>query len=122
MNALWVFIGGGLGSLLRFGVSKLLLHWFDESPSFPLATLVSNLLASALLAYIILFSPAKFSESQRHFWAVGFCGGFSTFSTFSLENWLLIDQKAWLYLGLNLALSLALGLLVMLVFSRSVSG
>lgn len=119
MTWLWVFLGGGLGSMLRYAISKLAIATFGTSPNFPLATLFSNILASGLLAFLLLQSPGRLSEAQRSFWAIGFCGGFSTFSTFSLENWVLIDQKAWLYLFLNMILSLGLGLVVMLIASRN---
>ncbi len=117
MTWLWVFIGGGLGSMLRYGISRLLLTYRDTY-SFPWATLSSNLLATALLAYLSFYWSDRLEESQRLFWLVGFCGGFSTFSTFSLENWQLINQKAWGFLAINILLSVALGIFIMILFAK----
>lgn len=122
MNVGWlvaVFVGGGLGSLARFGLSKLILT-LGYRGLFPLATLVTNILASGLLALITLLylQHKNVSELQRLFWIVGFCGGFSTFSTFSYENWLLYRGQHYGFLAANVGVSVALGWLVFVFMSQ----
>ena len=84
MVAFWVFVGGGLGSLARFGIGKATS--LIVSTSFPLGTFISNILACIILAVIVYLLPAKLIV--EHSWltplmVIGFCGGFSTFSSFS---------------------------------------
>jgi CrcB protein len=88
-----VFFGGGLGSLARYGLTRLLLA-LDLRGAFPWATFAANLLASAILAWVVLRMPAYFQgrPALGAFVTVGICGGFSTFSTFSYENFLLFRQ------------------------------
>jgi CrcB protein len=86
-----VFVGGGLGSLVRFGMAR----WRNAySPySFPLGTFAVNIVACFVLGLVVGLAEQKLvlSPLTRIFWAIGFCGGFSTFSTFSYENLLLIQ-------------------------------
>jgi CrcB protein len=81
----FVFIGGGFGSVLRYVIGK----WLNNSESgIPYGTFVANILGSLLIG-IILGLAAKsetLSQSQTLFLATGFCGGFTTFSTFAYEN------------------------------------
>jgi len=82
---LLVFIGGGLGSTLRFIVGR----WLNSTENgIPYGTFATNILGSLLIG-IILGMAAKndgLSESQTLLLATGFCGGFTTFSTFAYEN------------------------------------
>lgn len=87
-----IFVGGGLGSVVRF----LLGRWITtlHQLTFPLGTLVVNVVACFVLGVIVGLADHKqvMSAELRIFWAVGFCGGFSTFSTFSYETVMLLHQ------------------------------
>lgn len=89
MNWLAVFIGGGVGSILRYAVTG----WAKSWPIHPIAgTFISNILASLTLALVVfgVFKNITPGTPTYLFLAVGVAGGFSTFSTFSLENVMLI--------------------------------
>ena len=110
MAFLYVFIGGGLGSLLRYGISLLTVKFW--STQFPTATLISNLLACALLGFLVYIVQIKQADSSpwlNQLLIVGFCGGFSTFSAFSLETLELMNRGNLAYAALNILLSIVLG-------------
>lgn len=114
MAFLYVFIGGGLGSLLRYGISLLTLKYW--SSQFPLATFISNILACTLLGllvYVLQIKQVDNSPWLNQLLIVGFCGGFSTFSAFSLETFELLNRGNIVYASLNIALSIVLGISIL---------
>ena len=119
MNAvLAVFIGGGLGSVARYGITNYSLKMIQSG--FPWGTFVSNMLACLLLALSVIFLKEKFVEQPmwRFFIVTGFCGGFSTFSTFSFENYVLF-RTDHLYLALvNALVSVVVGFLIMVLLFK----
>lgn len=108
--ALLVFLGGGLGSMLRYGIGRWVGGWFSHH--FPLGTLLANVAACFALGIILGMADSRqlMSASSRVFWTIGFCGGFSTFSTFSNDTLSLIQAgftpSALLYIGMSLAMCL----------------
>ena len=110
MKILLVVIGSGLGGALRY----LAPCWIGASKGFPWATLAVNVVGSVLIG---LFSGllarlgGSAAESIRAFAVVGFCGGFTSFSTFSNETFRMLENNQWLsaagYVGLSVAAGFA---------------
>lgn len=115
-----VFLGGGLGSMARFGVTRLLLA-MDIRGVFPWATLLANMLATAILAWAVLRwqDHLQGRDALKAFIAVGFCGGFSTFSTFSYENFLLLRSGLVTHAMANVVLSALAGIALFYLLARS---
>ena len=85
-NILFVFLGGGIGSVARYGISALFRSNFQSV--FPLATLLSNVISCTILALAVGIFGEKImtNSSLTALVVIGFCGGFSTFSAFSFET------------------------------------
>jgi CrcB protein len=82
---LFVFVGGGFGSVLRYVIGK----WLNNSENgIPYGTFAANILGSLLIGVILSYAAKNDVISQNHtlLLATGFCGGFTTFSTFAYEN------------------------------------
>jgi len=111
MNFLLVFIGGGLGSVLRYQIGV----WLQKtSSSLPWATLIANLSACLVFAGVLwIFSLKTVSDSSlKTFLLIGFCGGLSTFSSFGYETFLLFKQGLHLIALLNIFFNTTICLLI----------
>lgn len=90
---LGIFIGGGLGSLCRYGLSD----YFNTNNFFPLGTLLANFVACLILGIIlgVEIKNGPLNGNTRLALITGFCGGFSTFSSYSAETFQLVEQGAY---------------------------
>lgn len=84
-SVLLVFVGGGLGSALRFAIGKYLN---TSANTIPWGTFAANILGSLIIGLVlgIALKNSTFTQNQVLFLTTGFCGGFTTFSTFAYEN------------------------------------
>jgi CrcB protein len=109
---LWVALGGAIGSVARFASTEwVLARW---QTTFPWGTLLVNVLGSLIIGMLAAVSePGRWSLSleARHFLMIGVLGGYTTFSSFSLQTLLLLRGGAALSAGLYVIASVALCLL-----------
>lgn len=107
-QVLLVFFGGGIGSVSRYLLSK----WVNNfETSLPYGTMLSNVLGSLLIGLILgyLAKMPHLSQSQSLLLATGFCGGFTTFSTFAYENHIFFKNGDYLHFFAYTISSLLLG-------------
>jgi CrcB protein len=104
---LLIGLGGALGSILRYGTGLLI-----GPKSFPLAILVINITGSLLIGMVMAYSLKQqaFTTDWKLFLATGLCGGFTTFSAFSLDNLVLFETGKYAMLAANIIASILLGI------------
>jgi len=109
MSYLWVTIGSAIGGLLRYILTRLTLNF---SAGFPYGTILINILGSFVIGYFgtLTLQSGKYavSENLRIFVMIGLCGGFTTFSSFSLQTFDLMRNGAWVRALGNVVLSVVL--------------
>ncbi len=103
-------VGGFLGANLRYSVQTWAAGQWGSS--FPYGTLLANITGSFILAFFITLATqrASVSPALRLFFAVGFLGGYTTFSSFTIETLNLLQEGSWLWGSLNLLGNLLFGL------------
>jgi CrcB protein len=113
MDYLLVALGGALGSVARFGLGQVITARYGDT--FPIATLVINVTGSFLIGFFATLTgtsgPWPLSNTARLFFMVGICGGYTTFSSFSLQSLMLIRNGQILAASLNAILSVVLCLI-----------
>jgi fluoride exporter len=107
LSYLWVMLGGALGTGARFWLSGLVASRFGEF--FPVGTLVINVTGSFAIGFFAALSepqsPFLIAPRFRQFFMIGICGGYTTFSSFSLQTLDLAQDGDWLKAGANALLS-----------------
>jgi len=91
-DALWISIGAVIGANLRFGVSRLAQKYL--SASVPYGTLIVNVTGSVLLGFFMVWTAERVLADPRWrmLFAVGFCGAYTTFSSYSFETYSMLEQ------------------------------
>ncbi|MCR5733468.1 MAG: fluoride efflux transporter CrcB [Lachnospiraceae bacterium] len=108
MNFLSVALGGALGAVARYAISII-----PVKTGFPILTLITNMIGAVLIGFIVGVTSNRegISDNTILFWKTGVCGGFTTFSTFSLEAFGLFENKQYAAGGIYVILSCGLCIL-----------
>ncbi|MFZ2004628.1 MAG: fluoride efflux transporter CrcB [Stellaceae bacterium] len=110
---LWVGVGGALGSMARFWLAAFVAEILG--PQFPWGTILINIVGSFVIGFFATFTGpgGRFVASfeARAFVMVGICGGFTTFSAFSLQTMDLARENHWAQAGANVLLSVVICLI-----------
>ncbi len=113
MRLLWIALGSALGGVLRYGLDQAALHL--GAGIFPVSTFIINLSGSLLIGYLAGLQAAESAAGRDghgwHFWMTGVCGGYTTFSAFSLQLFQLIEAGHAPLAGAYAAASVGLGLM-----------
>ncbi len=117
MIYLWVAVGSAIGGVGRYWLSGVIARAFGES--FPWGTLLVNVSGSFLIGFIATISDPDgrlfLSSATRQFLMIGICGGYTTFSSFSIQTLNLVQDGQWISAGGNIAGSVVLCLLAVLL-------
>jgi len=109
LNYFWIMVGGALGTGARFWASGWVAQRFGEF--FPLGTLMVNVTGSFVIGFFAAITgpdgPLLVAPRARQFFMIGICGGYTTFSSFSLQTLDLAQGGDWMKAGLNAILSFA---------------
>jgi fluoride exporter len=101
VNYIWIAVGAVVGASARYFLSGLIARNF--SATFPYSTLFINVTGSLVLGFFLVYSTDRVLLDPR--WrllvAVGFCGSYTTFSSYAFESFALLEQGQWLLVGLN---------------------
>lgn len=108
MQIISIGLGGAVGAIGRYLISLV-----PTKSAFPFLTLLINVCGAILIGFIVGISSnsPSYSENKLLFWKVGVCGGFTTFSTFSFEALLLLENRKYLFGGIYIVLSVTLCIL-----------
>lgn len=113
LTYLWIGLGGALGSMARYGASRYFALLLGET--FPVGTLVVNVSGSLLIGLLAALSGpdgrVNINPDTRQFMLVGLCGGYTTFSSFSLQTLALVREGDIFEAGVNIVLSVLLCLI-----------
>ncbi|MDP2561864.1 fluoride efflux transporter CrcB [Psychrobium sp. 1_MG-2023] len=108
-NLLLIAIGGAFGAVSRYGLAYLAINLFGKG--FPFGTLIANFVGSFLMGLLFgLVESGQLLPQARIALGVGFLGALTTFSTFSLDTLLLLQQGEWMKALLNVLLNVILSL------------
>jgi CrcB protein len=112
-NYFWVALGGAIGTTGRYWLSGVVARTFGET--FPWGTLIINVTGSFVIGFFAALTGPDgrvfASSTTRQFVMVGLCGGYTTFSSFSLQTLNLMNDGEWANAGANIVLSVVLCLL-----------
>lgn len=101
MTFMFVALGGAVGACARYAISLI-----PVKSQFPILTLITNLLGALLIGFIVGIAESRnISKNAMLFLKTGVCGGFTTFSTFSLEAYSILSTRNYDLCGLYVALS-----------------
>ena len=113
-NYIWIACGAVVGASARYFLNTLIAR--DFLSAFPYGTLLINITGSLILGFFLVFSTerALIDPRWRLLVAVGFCGSYTTFSSYAFESFALAEQGQWLLSGINIVASNALCLAAVL--------